>query len=100
MNIITVFEDFGRKIDNVLIVSTEIKFFTEEGLKKHFKSSVYGSLGQVLSYSIFGFDGLSLWHLFQKDIEDDKIQSLSKTTKEILSGFKFTYFLSLWQTRR
>ena len=78
VDIITVFEDIGKKIDDALIIATEVKFF--KALKNR---GFYEGLGQILSYSIFGFDGLSLWHLFQKDIEDDKIQNFSKATEEI-----------------
>ena len=86
VDIITVFEDISEKIDDALIIATEVKFFKD--LNRRF----YEGLGQVLSYSIFGFDGLSLWHLFDKNIEDNKIQSFSKATVEILSGFNLPVF--------
>ena len=87
VDIINVFEDIRKKIDDALIIATEVKFFKD--LKNR---GFYEGLGQILSYSIFGFDGLSLWHLFQKDIDGDKIQNFSNATKQVLIGFNLPIF--------
>lgn len=87
VDIITVFEDIRKKIDDALIIATDVKFF------KDFKNrGFYEGIGQILSYSIFGFDGLSLWHLFDKNMEDNKIQNFSNATEEILRGFNLPVF--------
>lgn len=87
VDIITVFEDISKRVDDALIIATEVKF-----LKDLKNRGFYEGIGQILSYSIFGFDGLSLWHLFDKSIEDNKIQNFSNATEEILRGFNLPVF--------
>lgn len=85
IDLLFAFEDFHKMIDDALIIGTEVKFFKE-------LSGFYEGLGQVLSYSLFGLDGLSLWHLFSKEVEENKIQNFANATKGIIEGFNLPIF--------
>jgi len=85
VDIILAFEDSQKVVDKALIIGVEVKYF------KDFRG-FYKGLGQILSYSVFGFDGLSLWHLFSKDVEDNKIQIFAKATEEVIKGFNLPIF--------
>ncbi|MCD6513823.1 MAG: hypothetical protein J7L07_02760 [Candidatus Odinarchaeota archaeon] len=76
VDLILAFKDLLSVIDDALIIGVEVKYF------KDFKGKgFYEGLGQVLSYSIFGFDGLSLWHLFSKDLDEKKFKTSPMQTK-------------------
>jgi hypothetical protein len=85
IDMIFTFEDHQRIIDDALIIGVEIKYFKD-------LRGFYKGLGQILSYTIFGFDGLSLWHLFPKEVDDSKIQNFANATKEIIEGFNLSIF--------
>lgn len=85
VDIIPAFKDSQKVIDDALIIGIEVKYF------KDFRG-FYEGLGQILSYSIFGFDGLSLWHLFSKDVEDNKIEIFANATEEVIKGFNLPIF--------
>lgn len=84
-DIILAFGDSQKVIDDGLIIGVEVKYF------KDFRG-FYEGLGQILSYSVFGFDGLSLWHLFPKENDDSKIQNFANATKEVIEGFNLPIF--------
>jgi hypothetical protein len=46
----------------------------------------------VLAFSLFGFDGLSLWHLFSGDVEESRIKAHASAAKEILQGHNLPLF--------
>jgi len=87
VDLIFVFEDLNEVIDDALIIGTEVKYFRD--LKSR---NFYEGLGQALSYSVFGFDGLSLWHLFSREVEDNKIKNFATATKEIIEKFNLPFF--------
>lgn len=87
VDMVTVFEDISEKLDDALIIAIEMKFF------KDFKNrGFFEGLEKILAYSLFGFDGLSLWHLFSKDLEDDKIKNFATSVKEVINGFNLPLF--------
>lgn len=85
IDMIFAFEDFNRRIDDALIIGIEVKYFKE-------LRGFYEGLGQILSYSIFGLDGLSLWHLFSEDVEDEEIQPFANAVIEIIRGLNLPLF--------
>lgn len=85
IDMISTFEDHQRIIDDALIIGVEIKYFKD-------LRGFYEGLGQIQSYSVFGFDALSLWHLFSKDLDEGKIQNFADATKEIIAGFNLPIF--------
>ncbi|RLF88832.1 hypothetical protein DRN43_05010 [Thermococci archaeon] len=77
---IPVFEDI-RGIDKVLIAGVEVKFF--KGKTKSFCDG----LQQTLSFGLFGFDSLVLWHIFSERIENKNIEECVRSTEDIIEGF-------------
>jgi hypothetical protein len=45
-------------------------------------------LQQVLSFGLFGFDSLVLWHIFSDNLENKTIETYVKPLKEIIEGFE------------
>ena len=76
-------------IDKALIGSIEIEYFSSRDLNK---KNFYVGLQQVLAFSIFGFDGLSLWHVFAPEIEENVIENYATTASELISGFNLPIF--------
>jgi len=89
VDIILIFEDPMQVIDKALIGSIEIEYFSSKDLNK---KNFYVGLQQVLAFSIFGFDGLSLWHVFAPGIEENVIENYATTASELISGFKLPIF--------
>jgi len=89
VDIILIFEDPMQVIDKALIGSIEIEYFSSKDLNK---KNFYVGLQQVLAFSIFGFDGLSLWHVFAPEIEENVIENYATTASELISGFKLPIF--------
>jgi len=87
VDMIFVFDDIERLLDGALIIATEVKFFHDAN-----KRNFYEGLQQVLAFTIFGFDGLSLWHLFSEEMDDNEIRSHVGATNEILKGFELPVF--------
>jgi hypothetical protein len=56
------------------------------------KKNFYEGLQQVLAFSIFGFDGLCLWHMFATEIEENAILNYANAMGELISGFKLPIF--------
>jgi len=77
---IPVFEDIG-KLHEILIAGVEVEFF--KGKTKSFCDG----LQQVLSFGLFGFDSLVLWHIFSEKVENKNIEEYVRSTKEIIEGF-------------
>jgi len=89
VDIILIFENPMEALDKALIGCIEIEYFsTKDITKKNF----YEGLQQVLAFSIFGFDGLCLWHMFSPEIEENVIVNYANTMGELISGFKLPIF--------
>ncbi|MBI3781323.1 MAG: hypothetical protein HY278_09760 [candidate division NC10 bacterium] len=87
VDLLCIFEDVQKRIDDALIVAVEMKYFRGSS-----RSSFYQGLDQVLALSLFGFDGLSLWHLFSGDAEESVIKGHSNAVEEITQGYKLPLF--------
>ena len=88
VDMIFVFEDIKKVNDDALIVATEIKFFRGITEKRNF----FEGLQQALAYSLFGFDGLALWHIFSEEVDDKKVKNYAKATNDIIKGFELPIF--------
>jgi hypothetical protein len=85
VDMILIFEDPMEALDKALIGCIEIEYFsTKDITKKNF----YEGLQQVLAFSIFGFDGLCLWHMFSPEIEENVIVNYANTMGELISSNK------------
>lgn len=82
VDMISVFVD-----SDVVIAGIEVKYFRE-------KEKFYYGLEQTMAYSLFGFDSVVLWHIFDERIENDVIEGYVKAMAEIMRGFdlSFIYF--------
>jgi hypothetical protein len=89
VDIILVFEDPMEVLDKALIGCIEIEYFS---IKDITKKNFYEGLQQVLAFSIFGFDGLCLWHTFSPEIEEKVIENYANTMGELINGFKLPIF--------
>lgn len=89
VDIILVFEDPMEILDKAFIGCIEIEYFaTKDVSKKNF----YEGLQQALAFSIFGFDGLSLWHVFSSEVEENIIKNYANTIEELINGFRLPIF--------
>jgi hypothetical protein len=86
VDFIFVFEDVSKLLDEALIVATEVEYF--RGGRKNF----FEGIQQVIGFSIFGFDGLSLWHLFPEETSDTVVDNYAGAVEEIIRGFKLPIF--------
>jgi len=65
----------------------EVKYFRE-------KEKFYYGIEQTMAYSLFGFDSIVLWHIFDESMENQVIEGYVKAMAEIMRGFglPFVYF--------
>jgi hypothetical protein len=92
VDIILAFEDQMEVLDKALIGCMEIEYFSIK--KNKIKKNFYAGLQQILAFSIFGFDGLCLWHVFSPDIEENVIENYAKAMGELIYGYKLPIFYS------
>ena len=71
---------FTNDIEKVRIVGVEVKYFKEKG------KSPYLGLDQVLSFSLFGFDSLILWHIFSPNLKNTLVENYKKPVMELING--------------
>jgi len=71
---------FANSIEKIRIVGIEVKYFKDKG------RSPYSGLDQVLSFSLFGFDSLVLWHIFSPNLENTLIENHKKPIMELIDG--------------
>jgi len=83
-DLILVFEDVRKIIDDVMIVAIEIKYFKQaKDLDKRLRQS-FREVGQPLRNLIFGVDSTALWHIFSPDIEEHKIHNYVNVIEEVI----------------
>lgn len=74
-DLILVFKDYSKVIDDNLIAAIEIKFFKQsQNLDKQLRQA-YREFGQPLRNLMYGFDSVALWHVFHEAIDKEKIKS-------------------------
>ncbi len=87
VDLLCVFTDIQTRIDEVMLVAVEVKYFQPSS-----KRSFYHGFDQVLAFSLFGFDGLSLWHLFPSDVERSLIMGHASAAIEIVQHHNLPLF--------
>lgn len=78
VDMIPVFEEGGE----LLLPGVEVKFF-KSGERKFCEG-----LQQALSFGLFGFNSLVLWHIFSEEMENKEIEGFVEPTKELIEGLK------------
>jgi hypothetical protein len=73
---------FEHVADQVLMVGVEVEFYRDK------TKSFCDGLQQILSFGIFGFDSLVLWHIFAEPMETRTIEQYVGAAQEIVEGFK------------
>jgi len=81
VDMILVFEKLSNS-NKVFLVGVEVEYFRNK------KKSFYDGLHQILSFGLFGFDSLILWHIFYEDLDNRTIDEYVKPVKEIVEGFR------------
>jgi len=73
--------------DGIIMPGVEVKYFRE-------KEKFYYGIEQTMAYSLFGFDSIVLWHIFDERMENHVIEGYVKAIAEIIKGFNlpFVYF--------
>ena len=73
--------------DGIIMPGIEVKYFRE-------KEKFYYGIEQTMAYSLFGFDSIVLWHIFDESMENQVIEGYVKAMGEIMKGFDlpFVYF--------
>lgn len=79
VDMIFVFREQGK----VFLPALEVKYFRDTS-PRDFREGVQ----QALSFGLFGFDSLLLWHIFPGDMPREEVESISKPCKELVEGFK------------
>jgi len=89
-DLVLVFEDLKRVVDDTMIVAIEIKYFEQtKDLHKRLRQS-FRELGQPLRNLIFGFDSVVLWHIFSQDVAEQRIQSYVDIVEEVINRLKLS----------
>lgn len=95
-DLILVFEDVKKTIDDVMIVAIEIKCFAQtQDLDKRLRQC-FREFGQPLRNLVFGFDSVVLWHMFSPSIAEEKIRAYTGIIEEAIQKLKLpvVYFAS------
>jgi hypothetical protein len=91
VDLVLAFENVLSEIDEALLVGVEVKYFRfDKGGR--IKLNFYEGLQQALAYALFGFDGISLWHVFHCDLSEDDVKSYAQTMKQLIDEFKLPIF--------
>ena len=86
IDLVLIFEDIKEEHDEALIIAIEAKYI--KTLQKNF----FEGVDQIMAYSLFGFDGLCLWHLFSEEISDEDIEAYVNAVNEIFKAFELPIF--------
>jgi hypothetical protein len=87
VDLVLAFEDKAREIDEALLVAIEVKYF-KSSQKSKSSLNFYEGLQQALAYTLFGFDGVSLWHVFDSNLSDETMRSYSQAMAFLINEYK------------
>lgn len=87
VDLLCVFPGLGSASDEAFLIAVEMKYFDRAS-----KGNFFSGFDQVLAFSLFGFDGLSLWHLFSGDVDEKIIRGYASGAKEITQAYKLPLF--------
>ncbi len=71
---------------DAFLVALEVEYFRNE--RKSFSDGIQ----QVMAFAIFGFDGLSLWHFFDGELDMNAVDGYRRATDEVIRGFNLPIF--------
>jgi len=80
VDMIFVFKE-NTPFENVFLVGVEVEYFRDR------RKNYYDGLQQILSFGLFGFDSLVLWHIFSENLDNKLIGECVKPVREIIEGF-------------
>lgn len=90
-DLILVFKEHKPPFEKALIVAVEVKYF--HGQYQRF----FVGIQQTLAFSLLGFDGLSLWHIFSEKVNENQIKKKANAALEIIDGFSLPIFYIAFQ---
>jgi len=94
IDLVLVFEDAQKLVDDALIIGIEVEYIQDR--TKNF----YIGLDQVLSFALFGFDGLALWHVFSSDFPPKLIESYRRAMRQTVDAHRLLlHYVTLQRTR-
>ena len=73
-------------LEKSLMVAVEVEYFNTP--RKRF----YDGIDQVLAFSLLGFDGVALWHIFSKKVRDTDVKKRAEAVLEMVKGFELPIF--------
>lgn len=76
-----------KHLDEVNLIAIEVKYF-KPGSKLRFSEG----LGQAMSYSLFGFDCVVLWHIFDENVGDSEVENSAKALQSLRDAFDLPIF--------
>ncbi len=82
-DLLFVFKEFQQT--EPFLIAVELKLF--ENIRK---VDLYAGWGQVLTYGLFGFDGLALWHLLKEEPSSDDLERLQATGEKLSKDWGLT----------
>ena len=91
-DIVPIVEDYAYYIHNKgvidewLLVAVELKYFKSYDEKQW--RDAYREIGQPLRYYMYGFDSAVLWHIFDREIDDDTVKAYSNVVGEAVEKLK------------
>lgn len=89
VDLILALEDPIEVIDEALVGCVELEYFSSKDVgRKNFCEG----LQQAMAFAVFGFDGLSLWHIFSTDVDEQIIDNYGNAVEELIRGFKLPIF--------
>jgi len=83
-DLVIVFEDYRRVVDDVMIVAIELKYFEANRRLRDRLRQAFREIGQPLRYLLLGFDSVVLCHIFDENIDETIINPYSELINSIV----------------
>ena len=91
-------EDPKKVIDEWLLVAIELKYFKDlENTEKFHRDlrKAFREIGQPLRYYLYGFDSVTLWHIFEEDADEEVLRSYGNLITEVIEKLRLPMVLFL-----
>jgi len=85
-DIVLIVEDYRKLIDEWFLIAIELKYFKK--IKKKRWREAYREIGQALRYYVYGFDSAILWHIFEKEVDNNIVRAYSNVVGEVIEKLK------------
>ncbi len=88
-DLILIFEDYRKLVDQYLIIAIEIKYFkNSRNILKKLRQA-FREFGQPIRHYLFGFDSVVLLHVFSPEIKEENIiLNYSDLIKDVIMKLK------------